>query len=318
MAYVMAIDTLFPDPSPLKDLNVRKALIMSVDRDSIAKSLYKGFAQTAQSPIPIVMLGYDPSVTALPYDPDKAKQMLSDAGAAGMAVTLNSYSATSSIPDVDKLATTIASFWNQIGIKTTLAITDAGTYLPAWRARQLKSTGLIAGPTYYYVEPSRMTASFFSTAAPYAATSDPTLDALATQINQATDLTKRDGPRPPAERPAQHAAVGHADDHGVVAGRDGPERRQLDPDGGLPVLRPALLAASQVVRRRAPVRARSDRAGHHRLVGGLDGRVPAQPSEREHGRSHGAPGRAAGDGEADREEPRSRQAAHRAIRAVPA
>jgi ABC-type transport system substrate-binding protein len=108
-----------------------------------------------------------------------------------MSVTLNSYSATSSIPDVDKLATTIASFWNQIGIKTTLAITDAGTYLPAWRARQLKSTGLIAGPTYYYVEPSRMTASFFSTAAPYAATSDPTLDALATQINQATDLTKR-------------------------------------------------------------------------------------------------------------------------------
>ena len=35
MAYVMTIDNLYPDPSPLKDLNVRKALLMAVDRDEV-------------------------------------------------------------------------------------------------------------------------------------------------------------------------------------------------------------------------------------------------------------------------------------------
>jgi peptide/nickel transport system substrate-binding protein len=191
MAYVMTLDNVFPDVSPLKDVNVRKALLMAIDRDGIAKSLYGGFAQTSPSPIPSVMLGYDDTVKPLPYDPQRAKQMLAAAGASNMTLTLNSYNSTASIPTVDKLATTIASFWNQIGIKTTLNIADTATILTAWRGRQLKSTGLIAGPTYFYVEPSRLTLSFFSTKAPYTTVSDPALDALSDQINQETDVDKR-------------------------------------------------------------------------------------------------------------------------------
>ena len=74
LAYCMAIDCVFPDvDSPLKNLDVRKALLMAIDRDGIAESLYGGFAKTAKSPIPSVMLGYDDSVEPLPYDPDGAR-----------------------------------------------------------------------------------------------------------------------------------------------------------------------------------------------------------------------------------------------------
>ena len=39
----MAIDNVFPDvDSPLKNLDVRKALLMAIDRDGIAESLYGG------------------------------------------------------------------------------------------------------------------------------------------------------------------------------------------------------------------------------------------------------------------------------------
>ena len=77
----MAIDNVFPDEeSPLKNLDVRKALTMAVDREGIAKSLYGGYAEVANSPIPSVMLGYDPDAKPLPYDPDGAKDLLAEAG----------------------------------------------------------------------------------------------------------------------------------------------------------------------------------------------------------------------------------------------
>jgi peptide/nickel transport system substrate-binding protein len=190
-AYVFMVDNVFPDPSPLKDINVRKALLMAIDRDGIAKSLYGGFAHVDPSPVPPVMLGYDDTVKPLPYDPNQAKQMLAAAGQSNLTLTLSSYNSTVTVPVVDKLATTIASFWNQIGVKTTLNIVDSATYLTAWRGRQIKSAGVISGPTYFYVEPSRLTLSFYSTKAPYSTITDPTLDALADQINQETDIDKR-------------------------------------------------------------------------------------------------------------------------------
>ena len=82
LGYCMMYDNNFPDQdSPLKDVNVRKALLMAVDRDSIAKTLYKGFAKTPTSNMPTVTPGFNPDTKALPYDPDGAKKMLADAGA---------------------------------------------------------------------------------------------------------------------------------------------------------------------------------------------------------------------------------------------
>ena len=102
-------------------------------------------------------------------------------------MTLNSYNATSTIPDVAKLAETVASLWQQIGVTATLNLADSGTILPAWRAKQLHGMGIIGGPVYFYYEPARLTLSFFSTIAAYTTVSDPELDALAEQINQEVD-----------------------------------------------------------------------------------------------------------------------------------
>ncbi|MFV0309794.1 MAG: ABC transporter substrate-binding protein, partial [Desertimonas sp.] len=193
LAYCHALDNVFPDEDgPLKSLDVRKALLMAIDRDGIAASLYGGYAQTPNSPVPSVMLGYDPDVEPLPYDPDEARALLEGAGHAGMSVTLHSYNATSSVPDIQKLAETVATLWRQIGVETTLNLADAGTILPAWRSRQLHGAGLLAGPVYFYQEPSRLTSSFFSTDASYSTVSDPDLDALAADIVQETDADARE------------------------------------------------------------------------------------------------------------------------------
>jgi peptide/nickel transport system substrate-binding protein len=194
LGYCMMYDNNFPDvDSPLKDVNVRKALIMAVDRDSIAKTLYKGFATTPTSSMPTVTPGFNPDTKAIPYDADGAKKLLADAGHSNLSLTLSTYAATSTVPDIQKLTETIAAFWSAIGVNAELNVADAATYLPQFRNKQLKGACMIAGPTSFYIEPSRLAASsFFWTKAPYTTVvGDTTIDGLVDQLNAELDPDKR-------------------------------------------------------------------------------------------------------------------------------
>ncbi len=193
LAYCMMYDNVYPDqPSPLKDVNVRKALLMAIDRDAIGKALYKGFAVTPSSATPKITPGYNPATKAVPFDPEGAKKLLAAAGQADLTLTLNTYT-TTTIPDMVKLTEAIVSYWSQVGVKATINNVEAATYLPSFRNKQLKGAAMIAGPTFFYLEPSRLSAtSFFWSKAPYTPiVGDTKLDALVDQINVETDFDKR-------------------------------------------------------------------------------------------------------------------------------
>jgi peptide/nickel transport system substrate-binding protein len=68
--------------SPFDNVTVRQALNYAIDRDAIVKNVYSGLAQAMQGAVPQAALNYAP-VTGYTYDPDKAKQMLADAGFGG-------------------------------------------------------------------------------------------------------------------------------------------------------------------------------------------------------------------------------------------
>lgn len=194
LGYCMMYDNVFPDvESPLLDQKVRQALLMAVDRESIATTLYRGYARVANSAAPVVMPGYDPDRPPVPYDPEGAKALLAEAGYPdGFDITLNSYAQTSTLPDVQKLAETVVAFWSQIGVNATLNIADSATILPQWRNKELAGAGMIAGPTSFYVEPSRLTSSFFSSAASYSTVvGDASLEDLVARINAEPDADAR-------------------------------------------------------------------------------------------------------------------------------
>jgi ABC-type transport system substrate-binding protein len=65
--------------SPFDNIKVRQALNYAIDRDAIVKNVYSGLAQAMQGAVPQAALNYA-AVTGYAYAPDKAKQMLSDAG----------------------------------------------------------------------------------------------------------------------------------------------------------------------------------------------------------------------------------------------
>ena len=66
---------------PFDKSEVRKAIAMAIDRDSILKEVYQGAGQKAKNPIPPTIWSYDdtPSMD-YEYNPDKAKEMLKAAG----------------------------------------------------------------------------------------------------------------------------------------------------------------------------------------------------------------------------------------------
>src|SRR5699024_2770829 len=65
---------------PLDKVEVRHAINYAIDKEAIADALYAGYATTAKNPLPPGYLGYNDDVEAYEYDPDKAIELLAEAG----------------------------------------------------------------------------------------------------------------------------------------------------------------------------------------------------------------------------------------------
>jgi peptide/nickel transport system substrate-binding protein len=66
--------------APFKKLAVRQALNYAIDRNAIVKLAYQGDAVPGASFMPYKMQFFDAGITPYPYDPQKAKQLLAQAG----------------------------------------------------------------------------------------------------------------------------------------------------------------------------------------------------------------------------------------------
>jgi dipeptide transport system substrate-binding protein len=65
---------------PFDKKEVRQALAMSIDRDAILRDVYLGAGEKASTLIPRTMWAYDDQIPQTPFDPEKARQMLTAAG----------------------------------------------------------------------------------------------------------------------------------------------------------------------------------------------------------------------------------------------
>lgn len=62
------------------DIRVRKAINMAIDKASIIRALLKGYGKPISTAQGAKSLGFDADLDAYPYDPDRAKQLLQEAG----------------------------------------------------------------------------------------------------------------------------------------------------------------------------------------------------------------------------------------------
>jgi peptide/nickel transport system substrate-binding protein len=67
-------------PTRFADKKVRQAMTMLIDRESIARDVFLGYATPASGPFGAASKQADPNTKPWPYDPEKAKAILTDLG----------------------------------------------------------------------------------------------------------------------------------------------------------------------------------------------------------------------------------------------
>ncbi len=117
---------------PFRDERVRQALNYAVDVDTIIETILNGYgermATIANEP------WVNPDLEPYPYDPAKAKQLLAEAGYGdGFDVVMTTPQGRY-IQDRD-VATVVASYLDQVGVKTTVEVIEWSVFLETLRER---------------------------------------------------------------------------------------------------------------------------------------------------------------------------------------
>ena len=183
---------------PLTKKKVRQAINMAIDKQSIVDNLYMGTAIKAKNGMPPFMLGYNDEIKDYPYDPAKAKELLSEAGYPnGFEVTL--YVMPVSRPymfDPPKVGEAIQSYLGAIGIRVKFYQVDWGTYLQETEAGKhqmclLGWTGDIGDPDNFMNVLYGANACSIGTAGNYAFFNDENVQILLSKALQTYDKEKR-------------------------------------------------------------------------------------------------------------------------------
>ena len=120
----------FPDAptydadSALLDPNVRLALNLAVDKQAIIDGFLNDLSTIGSVlSIPPGHQHFDPRWGPHPYDPDRARQLIADAGAEGYSFNVTT-APSGKVPEVVDIAETYVGYWRSIGLNPTLEIAE--------------------------------------------------------------------------------------------------------------------------------------------------------------------------------------------------
>ena len=180
---------------PTEDPLVRQAMNYAVDREAIIDVLFDGFADLATGMITPENLGFNASVEPFPYDPDRARELLAEAGYAngfeiGMACPIGAYT------NFEEVCQAVAGYLEEVGI--TLAggeveFMETGVY---WDLQANKELSPLFGDSWSASEGEaypRLFGSLGGMDASYSAWSDPAIDDYLLQISETFDREARAG-----------------------------------------------------------------------------------------------------------------------------
>lgn len=115
-------------PGPLQDVRVRQALNLAVDRDTIARTLLRGYGRGAGQPATAMSFGHDPDLPSYPYDPQRARALLAEAGyPRGFAFTADVL--INSFPADTLIYQAMQNYLREIDVDVTLHVITFPQYL---------------------------------------------------------------------------------------------------------------------------------------------------------------------------------------------
>ena len=153
------------DGMGLEDERVREALSIAINRQELVDTVLAGAGTPAMGWLAPQTPGHDPDAE-IPYDPDRARELLAEAGAEGLSleakIRANLY---------ETYMTVVQSYWREIGVDLQLTIEDNGVWSSDWADGNCQITAIAWFPlyadgdnhlyTYFYSENASGKSSFY-------------------------------------------------------------------------------------------------------------------------------------------------------------
>jgi len=176
--------------TPIENKLVRQAMNWAVDMDAIIQSLFSGYATPIAGFIVEGNLGYDPSIKPYGYDPEKAKQLLAEAGYPN-GFKIKMAAPTGVYMHFEQVCQAIVNYLKDIGIDVDLEFMETGKYWDLEAKKQLPplfgdSWSNAIGEAY-----QRLKGALGGWEASYSAWYDPKIDEMLDKIIQTIDREER-------------------------------------------------------------------------------------------------------------------------------
>jgi len=180
---------------PFDRLEVRQAMDMAVNKQAILQAVYQEAGQRAVNAMPPTQWSYDTSITDAPHDPEKARQLLEQAGVKpGTEITLWAMPVQRPYnPNAKLMAEMLQADWSKLGLKVRIVSYEWGEYIK--RLKSGEHDVALIGWTGDNGDPDNWLGTLYSCDAigsnNYSQWCDPQYDSLVKQAKQVTDQAQR-------------------------------------------------------------------------------------------------------------------------------
>ncbi|WP_137127881.1 ABC transporter substrate-binding protein [Roseomonas sp. HF4] len=128
--------------NPLKDIRVRQALTLAIDRHAIVARVMEGVASPTTQLMPEGAFGYVPDLVAPRADPERARALLAEAGYPnGFRITL--HGPNDRYPNDARIAQAVGQMWTRVGVRTQVDVAPFASFV-ARASRQEYSAFLVS------------------------------------------------------------------------------------------------------------------------------------------------------------------------------
>ena len=185
------------DKNPLKDVRVRRALSIAINRPAIVERVMEGVATATGQMVPDGTFGWTPEIKVPAFDPEQAKKLLAEAGYPnGLRVTI--HSTKGRYVNDTRVVQAVAQMWQRIGVQASIELQPWSTY--ASRVHKREYSIMIGAVAAVTSESSQVLRSAMGTYDPpngwggfnWGRYSNPALDALVTRAANIADNTQRE------------------------------------------------------------------------------------------------------------------------------
>jgi peptide/nickel transport system substrate-binding protein len=176
---------------PTADVRVRQAMNYAIDKEALAENLYGGFAQVDQCQVlGPTYTGFNEELEAYPYDPDRARALIAEAGAEGASIQLVS-TAGRWLKDRE-ITEAVAGYWTEIGLEVDVQIYEFGEYLDRLFDRATRAPAIFVASSNELLDAARVMATYYRMDGVGASNNNEELAALIDQAAVETDPDRRE------------------------------------------------------------------------------------------------------------------------------